>query len=261
MTTDSGGHFAPPNRQLDAAVITANGVQGERTKVGEVDVGYACEHCAQPPVFTRHNMARTILSQSSRCTACRRVSDLPFSWLFWGSPKLQSKYEASVVVPNLKLEPRGARRHALDGCRFKLQPLTTHAVQPEPPPAKPQNVQGTPLMSAGAPTYRMWATGAHRPQDVEMLWTTPQNRQKHGNCSLTPLFSVEKLTILLVWAGVILSVAAGFHRLSSVGPGRTSKLRPMSIEMRQRSLTAGGPGRTTADLPVDEVALLRIADS
>lgn len=41
-----------------------------------------CCHCDAPLKVTAHNAARILLTDSCRCTLCRRTMGLPFSWLF-----------------------------------------------------------------------------------------------------------------------------------------------------------------------------------
>lgn len=41
-----------------------------------------CADCGAPPRFTSHNAARLTLSESYRCTGCRRIHGFPFSWIF-----------------------------------------------------------------------------------------------------------------------------------------------------------------------------------
>lgn len=41
-----------------------------------------CPGCATPLMVTPHNAARVVLSESFRCTKCRRVHGFPFSWVF-----------------------------------------------------------------------------------------------------------------------------------------------------------------------------------
>lgn len=42
----------------------------------------SCDHCETPMTITAHNAARILLTDSCRCTSCRRAIGLPFSWLF-----------------------------------------------------------------------------------------------------------------------------------------------------------------------------------
>lgn len=42
----------------------------------------SCAHCDAPLTVTTHNAARILLTDSCRCTSCRRAMGLPFSWLF-----------------------------------------------------------------------------------------------------------------------------------------------------------------------------------
>ncbi|MFZ2308509.1 MAG: hypothetical protein WAW34_14345 [Rhodoferax sp.] len=42
----------------------------------------SCGHCDAPLTVTAHNAARILLTDSCRCTSCRRAMGLPFSWLF-----------------------------------------------------------------------------------------------------------------------------------------------------------------------------------
>lgn len=41
-----------------------------------------CSHCQTPLKVTPHNAARLVLTESYRCTGCRRTQPFPFSWLF-----------------------------------------------------------------------------------------------------------------------------------------------------------------------------------
>lgn len=41
-----------------------------------------CSSCGANLVITEHNCARILLTESYRCTSCRRQIDFPFSWLF-----------------------------------------------------------------------------------------------------------------------------------------------------------------------------------
>lgn len=41
-----------------------------------------CLHCQLPLKLTPHNAARLVLSESFRCTECRRIQPFPFSWMF-----------------------------------------------------------------------------------------------------------------------------------------------------------------------------------
>jgi hypothetical protein len=43
---------------------------------------FSCAHCDAPLTVTTHNAARILLTDSCRCTSCRRAMGLPFSWLF-----------------------------------------------------------------------------------------------------------------------------------------------------------------------------------
>jgi hypothetical protein len=40
-----------------------------------------CPTCHMPLKSTRHNVARLLLSESFRCTICRRIQPFPFSWI------------------------------------------------------------------------------------------------------------------------------------------------------------------------------------
>lgn len=42
----------------------------------------SCGVCKTPVVITPHNASRIVLTESFRCTACRRVQPFPFAWLF-----------------------------------------------------------------------------------------------------------------------------------------------------------------------------------
>lgn len=42
----------------------------------------SCPACTGPIALSAHNAARMVLTETCRCTACRRVHDFPFSWLF-----------------------------------------------------------------------------------------------------------------------------------------------------------------------------------
>lgn len=41
-----------------------------------------CPYCGLALKLSRHNAARLLLSESYRCSSCRRISPFPFSWLF-----------------------------------------------------------------------------------------------------------------------------------------------------------------------------------
>lgn len=42
----------------------------------------SCRHCQQALLLTNYNMARITLSDSFRCTYCRKTNPFPFSWIF-----------------------------------------------------------------------------------------------------------------------------------------------------------------------------------
>jgi len=41
-----------------------------------------CGACEAPLHLTQHNAARVLVTESARCTRCRRTQGFPFSWLF-----------------------------------------------------------------------------------------------------------------------------------------------------------------------------------
>lgn len=41
-----------------------------------------CQNCRSPLKVTPHNAARLVLTESYRCTRCRRTQPFPFSWIF-----------------------------------------------------------------------------------------------------------------------------------------------------------------------------------
>lgn len=43
---------------------------------------FSSDHCETTLTITAHNAARILLTDSCRCTSCRRAIGLPFSWLF-----------------------------------------------------------------------------------------------------------------------------------------------------------------------------------
>lgn len=57
--------------------------EDSRANLAEAFAGHLnCGGCSAPATLTMHNAARAVLSESHRCTRCRRVQDLPFSWFF-----------------------------------------------------------------------------------------------------------------------------------------------------------------------------------
>jgi hypothetical protein len=48
----------------------------------------ACEKCQTSPTFTYHNAARIVMTESFRCTACKKITPFPFAWLaeYWHEP-------------------------------------------------------------------------------------------------------------------------------------------------------------------------------
>jgi hypothetical protein len=51
--------------------------------------GYiGCATCKTSPTFTHHNAARIVMTDSFRCTACKRITPFPFSWVAenWHDP-------------------------------------------------------------------------------------------------------------------------------------------------------------------------------
>jgi hypothetical protein len=42
----------------------------------------ACASCSTPLTVTHHNAARIVMTESFRCTACRRITPFPFAWIF-----------------------------------------------------------------------------------------------------------------------------------------------------------------------------------
>jgi hypothetical protein len=53
-----------------------------QSALSELSGDFPCEECGTLPIFTKHNAARAVLSDSLRCNSCRKVTGFPFSWLF-----------------------------------------------------------------------------------------------------------------------------------------------------------------------------------
>lgn len=82
---ERGGRKAFEIRSTYALTLIARpeAAESARQTLAEAMDGHVfCGACEAPLILTRHNAARALLSESSRCTRCRRVQEFPFSWLF-----------------------------------------------------------------------------------------------------------------------------------------------------------------------------------
>lgn len=82
---DPGAKFGFETRSMFGLYLVERGDTGQDvvdrlTKTLTPDVG--CGDCETPLVVTMHNASRIVLTESFRCTACRRVQPFPFAWLF-----------------------------------------------------------------------------------------------------------------------------------------------------------------------------------
>jgi len=57
-------------------------VDKARDILGGLPKVIACSACSEPPVLTKHNMARILLTESFRCKSCGQASPFPFSYIF-----------------------------------------------------------------------------------------------------------------------------------------------------------------------------------
>lgn len=81
---DKGARSAFRMRAILGMQVTEGSGASELAQalIGVLETNVSCPDCEQDLKVTRYNMARILLTESYRCTSCRRSQSLPFSYLF-----------------------------------------------------------------------------------------------------------------------------------------------------------------------------------